>query len=653
MKWRVVARNPEHVIAEVDLPPAGDHQTDTDQQNSTMATTDSAPGTPTATPSALPAQRYVPGAPPPVAPTKSQQKKKRQSKLKNLAASAHEAALTDHAPDAEEIKAGKVDPALLASAASGADTDAEDTKSATAAAPVEHEKSLIVDAIAKRVKTLAKKVQRIREYDTANLNEDQKHNIAQLPIFEGELREVESVKKTVEGLEISQAKIRAQERAELAREADRRVAEAAQHAEAALLPRITSLVSFLALRQLLAHATPTDLSISEQERNAILSAGDILLAHPPLGHVEEIVKGFMSGSGAWEDVEYSRLLEITSQFAAPRPPTPIPDPSISLDPTEPTPAPEEPEPEPELEQVEAPAEPETEPEIIANDLGIPAPTTTGGGFHFMQESELDAPPEMTESQEWVAVQPTVNSEDVAVDAEEAQAEIGAQEGHHESEVAGGVTGGGAPLDWANAGEDELPDIGGLQATFGGSGSQTPVAQPPAAQTAATSSAPAVDDDGFTAIPNRRGHGNRGSFGGERGFRGRGRGRGGFRGGEGGGYRNREGGEGGGYRQREGGEGGEGGEAGGYRGRGGYRGGYRGGDGGEGGEGEGYRGRGGYRGGGEGGRGRGFGGGWAQGEGRGRGRGEYRGGGERRGSGFRGGRGGTPGGASTPTAETAA
>ncbi|KAG8685404.1 hypothetical protein FRC09_014764, partial [Ceratobasidium sp. 395] len=553
----------------------------------------------------------------------------------------------------------------------------EDSKPAA-----EAEKSVVADAIHKRVKALGKKAQRFHEYKAMDkLNEDQKAAIAGLPALEGTIKELESIKKTVETLEAGASRTRAQERAELHKQNERRVSEAAQHAEAALLPRITSLLSFLALRNLLTHSTPTDLSISEPEREAILSAGDALLAYPPVGHVEEIVKGFLSGAGSWQDIEYGRLVEITSQFAAPRTPTPIPDPSIPLDPTasatletEHIPEPE-PQPEPEQE-----LEPEVEPEVEAV-LGIPAPTTTGGGFHFMQESELDAPAEMTESQEWVAVQPTVNSEDIAVEvadeAEAAQADIGGEVPSTGvttgAEVAEGVTGGGAPLDWAGEGDDELPDLGGLQATFGGSGTQTPIAQPPAAGAPAPSTGPVTDDDGFTSIPGRRGHGQRGSFGGERGYRGRGRGRGGFRGGEGGGYRGDRG-EGGGYRGGEGGynrggEGGEGGEGGGggYRGRGGYRGYRGGGEGGEGGEGGGYRGRGGYRGGeggyrggeggyrggGEGGEGRGRGrGGWGQGEGDGGrgGRGGYRGG-ERRGSGFRGRGGGPPG--TGPPPETAA
>ncbi|CAE6391288.1 unnamed protein product [Rhizoctonia solani] len=650
-----------------------------------MASTESATATPpTATP---PQPRYVPGAPPPSAVSKK--KKKNKSALKNLVAAAHESALSDHAPDAEEVKAGKVDPSLLANPPPPSSAEAETGNNTETEEPNQElgaEKSLVVDAIGKRVKTLGKKVQRFKEYQKqAELNEDQKAAIASLPLIEASVKELESIKKTVEGLENSALRARNQERAEQQKLADHRAAEAAQQAEASLLPRITSLLSFLALRNLLTHSTPTDLSISEPERNAILSAGEVLLAYPPVGHVEEVVKGFLSGSGSWEDVEYSRLLEITAQFAAPRPPTPIPDQSIPLDPT--TTA-HEPEPEPELElelEPEPVAAEEPEPELSEPVVLGFAPQPSGGGFHFMQESELDVPATMSESQEWVSVPPTgegeaVQSEEVAEEVEVIQAEVKEDVADSWGATAGADAAGGAPLDWAATGDegDELPDLGGLQASFGGSGSATPV--PPTGNAGATSAAAPVppvksvtiDDDGFTAIPARRGHAQRGSFtrgrggrGGEGGFHGRGfrgeggRGRGsGFRGdGEGrGGYRGD--GEGrGGYRgdgEGRGGYRGDGESRGGYRGdsegRGGYRGdgegrgGYRGdGEGrggyrGEGGEG-GYRGRGrgGYRGGeGEGGRGRG--GGY-------RGRGEGRGGGGYRGR--------SSSGNATPTAEAAA
>lgn len=120
-----------------------------------MATTDSPSATPTAT---TPQPRIVPGAPPPTASKKT--KKKTKSGLKNLASSAHEAALTDHAPDAEDIKAGKVDPSLLANPPppssggpdTGNNTEADEPKS------TEPEKSLVVEAISKRIKALGKKV---------------------------------------------------------------------------------------------------------------------------------------------------------------------------------------------------------------------------------------------------------------------------------------------------------------------------------------------------------------------------------------------------------------------------------------------------------------------------------------------------------------
>ncbi|GAB1524094.1 hypothetical protein RhiTH_007246 [Rhizoctonia solani] len=610
-----------------------------------MASTEQAPAAPPST--TVPQPRYVPGAPPPSSISKKS-RKKTKSGAKSLVIAAHEAALSDHAPDAEEVKAGKVDPSLLANPpppSSGGGDTGDHTEADEPTHEFDSEKSLVVDAISKRIKALGKKAQRVKEYkEQKELNEDQKAAIAGLPLIEAGLKELESIKKTAEGLEISAHRTRNQERIEQQKLADQRVAEASQQAEASLLPRITSLLSFLALRNLLTHSTPTDLSISDPERNAILSAGEVILAHPPVGHVEEIVKGFLSGAGSWEDVEYSRLIEITSQFVAPRPPTPIPDPSIPLDPTTTT---HEVQPEP-----PAPEEPQDEPESSEPVVLGFVPQSTGGGFHFMQESELEAPAAMSESQEWVSVPPTgepVHSEEVAEEAEAVQEEVKEDVVDTWGAAAGADVAGGAPLDWAATGDegDELPDLGGLQATFGGSGTATPVAQAAPTTASVPTSAPAgksvtIDDDGFTAIPARRGHAQRGSFnrgrggrGGEGGYRGRGafrgeggRGRGsGFRGdGEGrGGYRGD--GEGrGGYR-------GDGEGRGGYRGEGEVRGGYRG-------EGEGgYRGRG--RGGyssveGEGGRGRG--GGY-------RGRGEGRGG-----SGYRG-RGSS--GNATPTAEASA
>ncbi|KAG8685484.1 hypothetical protein FRC11_010511, partial [Ceratobasidium sp. 423] len=445
-----------------------------------MASTDAA--TPaTATP---PQQRYVPGAPPPSSAPKK--KKKSKSTAKNLVSVAHEVALSDHAPDAEDIKAGKVDPSLLANPpppSSGGGDTGNNTEADEPHQEAEMEKSLILDAISKKIKALGKKVQRVKEYKGEGLNEDQKAAIAGLPLLEATIKELEGIKKTTEALETSAQRTRNQERVEQQKIADQRVAEAAQQAEASLLPRITSLLSFLALRNILTHATPTDLSISDSERNAILTAGEVLLAHPPVGHVEEVVKGFLSGVGSWEDVEYSRLLEITSQFVAPRPPTPIPDQSIPLDPTttvhEPEPEPElEPEPEPEQEPEQEPAA--EEPELESSEpvvLGF-VPQSTSGGFHFMQESELDAPVTMSESQEWVSVPPTgeaVQSEEVAEEVEVIQEEAKDDVVDTWGATVGTDAAGGAPLDWAATGDegDELPDLGGLQATFGGSGSATP------------------------------------------------------------------------------------------------------------------------------------------------------------------------------------
>ncbi|KAG8699068.1 hypothetical protein FRC08_005519 [Ceratobasidium sp. 394] len=133
--------------------------------------------------------------------------------------------------------------------------------------------------------------------------------------------------------------------------------------------------------------------------------GDVLLTHPPLGHIEKIVKEFLSGAGSWEDVEYARLVEITSQFVAPL----QSNIDIPLDPTT----------LPDTEPVEPAADfepaPESEPEITATDLGLSITASmSGAGYHSMQESELDPPAKMAESPEWVAVQPGADPENAVV-----------------------------------------------------------------------------------------------------------------------------------------------------------------------------------------------------------------------------------------------
>lgn len=134
------------------------------------------------------------------------------------------------------------------------------------------------------------------------------------------------------------------------------------------------------------------------------------------------------------------------------------------------------------------------------------------------------------------------------------------------------------IDWAEDDEGGLPSIAGLHATFGTSGSATPVAAVVVEETQLHPIAPATPvngvahtqedpDDGF--IPARTGRGGRGS---NRGWENRGGG--GFRGGERGfrgGHRGGERGERGAH--RGGGDRGRGG----FRDRGGERGGFRGGD----------------------------------------------------------------------------
>ncbi|KAG8699067.1 hypothetical protein FRC08_005518 [Ceratobasidium sp. 394] len=99
--------------------------------------------------------------------TQNPEEKKCKSQFKNLAAPAHETASTDHAHDTNDIRAGKVDPALLANPvpassapSAGGNTEAEDVEVAGQA------KSVVVETIAKRYKALVKKARRVNEYES-------------------------------------------------------------------------------------------------------------------------------------------------------------------------------------------------------------------------------------------------------------------------------------------------------------------------------------------------------------------------------------------------------------------------------------------------------------------------------------------------------
>ncbi|KAF8597950.1 hypothetical protein BDV93DRAFT_610112, partial [Ceratobasidium sp. AG-I] len=103
------------------------------------------------------------------------------------------------------------------------------------------------------------------------------------------------------------------------------------------------------------------------------------------------------------------LLEATPQFATSYPGTLIPDPSSPLDPTTEFLKPTEPEiptkpeyhPDSTEDLTKHEREPHTARDVVPSALGFPTHSTSGGGFHFIQGFELEAPG-MGELQEWVA-----------------------------------------------------------------------------------------------------------------------------------------------------------------------------------------------------------------------------------------------------------
>jgi hypothetical protein len=111
-----------------------------------------------------PAQRLVPGAPPPIEKTKSQRKKRKPAGAKggttdsaagtpvatNTALpDATSAALTEHAPAPAEIKEGALAPELVA-----------EPDPAPLTPAVDHKRSGVYELVNKRQKTLGKKIVR-------------------------------------------------------------------------------------------------------------------------------------------------------------------------------------------------------------------------------------------------------------------------------------------------------------------------------------------------------------------------------------------------------------------------------------------------------------------------------------------------------------
>ncbi|KAK1236464.1 hypothetical protein PQX77_000300 [Marasmius sp. AFHP31] len=424
------------------------------------------------------AQRAVPGAPPPVTLSKSQLKRLRKSKGKteeSSPATSHvelpdtkSAALTETAPGPSDIREGSVAPELVAEQ------------------PVQEEEvalkpSPIIELVNKRLKASSKKITRISSYATADpstLNEDQKSTLKTLPVLEAIVKELGEAYET----ELATDLLRKRQDSEAAER--KRIAEAVALAQDTHTNLTSDILSFLRVRnELWTNARdPSSLGLTQREVEVTNAVGALLLGEDGQ-HKHETLKGFLSQEGSFEDVPYERLLSITHQVLAPRPPTPVNAPS------------EEPS-----------TEIDTEPAVAADAV----PVAKSSSFHFLQASEIETP-SFEHNTEWVE-RPS-HQPGHPVTHEQPNGHVS----HAENE---------APptndnIDWAAEGEDDLPSIDGLHATFGKSGTVTPDAQAePAPQDqvvpdpnghAHTEAAPPADDDGFTQARGGRGRG--------RGFRG--------------------------------------------------------------------------------------------------------------------------------------
>ncbi|KAK7472486.1 hypothetical protein VKT23_000601 [Stygiomarasmius scandens] len=462
-------------------------------------------------------QRIVPGAPPSSSLTKSQLKRKRKTKAKADESEtpvsipdSTSAALVEKAPEPEDVQQGAVAPELVA--------EPEPSE------PRETKPSPIVELINKRWKATNKKLTRISSYATADpstLNEDQIRTLATLPVLEAVSKELVDVKSAIEARELELANEMAIKEQEAASAEKKKIAEAVSTAKREYALKACEVFTFLRLRSVIANgeADVTAFGVSQNEIDAIFAVSDSLVGVGSEDK-ESIVNGLLSGDGEYGGVSFSRLLEIAR---------------VAFVPPSPAPAPVTEAAEPEEQQEQPAPAPIVHSEVVVGSV----PLSTSGSFHFMQASELESP--SFDSAEWVEP-----SEAVETLASQTFAPAPETNGHvDQASVPEVASAEATPIDWAAEGEDELPSIDGLHATFGKSGSATPVvpndmpapeANPTANGVAAADdvTTSAVDDDGFTRARGGRGRG-RGIRGGERGgFRGS------FRGGDRGGFRGRGG-----------------------------------------------------------------------------------------------------------------
>lgn len=475
-------------------------------------------------------KRVVPGAPPPV--EKAASKKKRKAKTKADGEAKEDASNPAPAPSAAEVPASGSAEFSLG----------------------EDKKGSMLDMINKRIRNFTKKIQRVKEYQTksdSSLNEDQKRAVASLPTLEGILHELEDTKKTIEPLEAHLAKEVSLQRLESESAARARAQQAVADAKAEAASKFTAVLELITL-------DASTLPLESQELNALTS----FIAHLTSSDSKATtISNLVNGEGDWEGFSFTQILEFARRIPAETVEVAEPDVPVEnhVDDTAPV----------EEEQTAAAEEPTALAETDADK-----PTGPAGGFHFMLESELEP-------------QPPVSSEGAGLETPTPVAEAsvnGVATSEEPAHVQHGMEDPIAPqtgnLDWAADDGADLPPLNALEAKFGTSGEVTPEVQPepqlqeqqqqpqqPAQQQQRGPShqkrqhpqaqAQSQESDGFISIPPRRGGGERGFRGGERG----GRGRGGFRGGRGGGGE-RSGRGRGGFRGGERGRGGAGGSRGG-------------------------------------------------------------------------------------------
>ncbi|KAG6837001.1 hypothetical protein H0H93_016461 [Arthromyces matolae] len=517
------------------------------------------------------ATRLVPGAPPPVALSKSQKKKRKTKKA-------------DSTPDSPEATPDVTSRPLTEQAPENGDAHDASTVAAqeppTPAAEEESKTSPVVELVSKRIKATAKKITRISGYvyKEQDLNDDQKRALKTLPTLEAIHKEL------LEVHELEQSRELATKRSEAEKTEKAKISEAIAASKTTSMSNVSKVLDLLRLRSLFAAGQLEPSS----ESGVVFVAGDILLGDDHDAK-QAVLSGLLSAEGELEGISYSDLIEQVHTQLNP----PVSTPAVPL------------------AEEETPEEPAAEPvpeDVVPVVAGIPQ--STSGSFRFVQASELESA--SFEEAEWVEHADTAeHSAEPEVPQSLPQPLALTQDTPNGNVEASQPPPPSATIDWAADEDVGLPSIDSLHTKFGTSGSVTPAVPEtpeeidevaPAAHANGHVEAPVTptpqEDDGFTQA--RAGRGGRGR---DRGHS-HGHGHHGHRDGERGGHRGFRGGERGGFRGGE--------HRGGFRGDRGHRGGFRGGE----------RGAGncpGFRG------GRGGGDGEFRGRGRGRGRGGERGG----------------------------